>query len=91
MSATDSLKIQRETVLATLHARRLEFTEPAVPESTTDADFFPGAPRSATMRFIVNHPALCMWVVSECLPFVLTTFLGDAGKRCARALRSDRR
>ncbi len=87
MNTTDLLKVKREILLMKLQAGRAEYTEPVVREKSLDRD----EPRSATMRFIVRHPALCMWVVGECLPFVLTTLLGNAGERCAKALRADQR
>lgn len=68
MSSTISLKAQRELLLLELQAIRIVEIESLAYKDTLSLY----KPSSATMRFILQHPALCLWVADECLPALLS-------------------
>ena len=46
--------------------------------------------RSATMRFILGRPQLCLWAAGQIIPYLISKIPGKSAKRFARALQADR-
>jgi hypothetical protein len=85
MTTEKALSIRRELLLVDLHAQRQLLavrSDPVLAGRSFHA-------RSATMRFILRRPHLCLWAIGELLPFVLGKFGGGTGERFARAMHAD--
>lgn len=73
----NSLQIQHEILLLQLQAQRLVFMQ-----HTPEAPLLLAIkPRSATMRFILRRPGLCLWILGESLPFVMRALRARQRKR----------
>lgn len=85
MSAFSKLVARRELLLVEMHVQRqllAAYSAPVAAIISIDA-------RSATMRFILGRPHLCLWAAAQLLPFLARRLPGKSGKRFARAFQAD--
>lgn len=78
-----SLDIQREILLINLRAQRLVMAGAAPAVGAGDSTY----PRSAVLQFVLRRPQLCLWVLGECVPFILGRVMRRARKRRERKRR----
>lgn len=85
MKTPAELYAMRDRLLIHMHTRRQLMRVSSVPGIAIQS----GNARSATMRFILHRPHLCLWVLGEVVPFLFSKMPGKAGKRFARAFVAD--
>lgn len=87
MSTLKELVARRELLLLEIQVQRQLLAVRNVP-------LIAGVPfnaRSATMRFILCRPHLCLWAIGEIVPFLFSKLPGSSGKRFARAFHADQK